>query len=189
MEGMNSIHYENDLFSAETFGVPLAAPGDIPSADGFAVKAGQGVSLAIATRDEVPLVFAGKGILGVAKVGLKEAVDETVLKKFHACITQYDLDPASIQVYLGPSLTFSHTHVDRPLIVNLMDRGYRACCKRTDGVDFLDVPLLVLMQCRHLGIPMANIHIGDYDTFENPQLLYSTLRGDEKDNVTVATLK
>ena len=43
-----------------------------------------------------------------------------------------------------------------------MDRGYRAACKRTDGVDFLDLPLLLLMQMRREGVKMANIHIGDY---------------------------
>ena len=115
-------------------------------------------------------------------------MSEDFAKRFHAAVTQYGLNPAEIEVYMGPCLTFSHTHVERKLLEELMDRGYRACCKRTDGVDFLDLPLLLLMQLRRQGVPMKNIHIGDYDTYENPDLLLSKLRGDEGENVTIAKL-
>ena len=136
----------------------------------------------------MPLFFACNGVLGAAKIDLNAAVNEEFKKKLHAAITQFNLRPESIEVYIGPCLTFSHVHVERALMESLMDRGYRAACKRTDGVDFLDLPVMALVQCRALGVPMANIHIGDYDTFENPSLLYSKLRGDENENLTVATL-
>ncbi len=186
---MKHIEFQCASFRATTYGVDQVKPNDVEIAESFLAKAGKNVQLGVLSHDEVPVFFAGDGILGAAKIGLEDAVNEELQKKLHAAITQFNLKPERLEVYLGPCLTFSHTHVDRPLIENMMDRGYRAACKRTDGVDFLDVPVMVLMQCRHLGIPMANIHIGDYDTFENPDLLYSKLRGDEKENLTVATLK
>ncbi|MCR5348116.1 MAG: laccase domain-containing protein [Bacilli bacterium] len=189
MNQMKHIEFETPLFVATTFGIGDDFPKDAPIAEPFAVKAGKGASLCVASNDEIPLFFAAKGVLGGAKIDLKSAVDGSFREKFHTAITQYNLNPAEIQVYMGPCLTFSHTSVERKLIEQLMGEGYRAACKRTDGIDFLDVPVLVLMQCRRLGVPMANIHIGDYDTFENPDLLYSALRGDKKVNHTVAKLK
>lgn len=186
---MKNIEYKNPLFTATTFGIGSKPVDGVELVDLFSAKAGKGATLAIQSNDEVPFFFASNGVLGAAKIDLNAAVEEVLEKKLHAAITQFNLNPEEIEVYMGPCLTFSHTHVERPLIENLMDRGYRAACKRTDGVDFLDVPLLLLMQCRHLGIPMKNIHIGDYDTFENPSLLYSALRGDNGKNLTVATLK
>ena len=186
---MKHIEYLSPLFRATTYGVGQTRPNGVEIVDSFLAKAGKNVELGLLTRDELPLFFAGDGVLGAAKIDLKAACDETFEKKLHAAITQFNLNPEHLEVYIGPCLTFSHTHVERALIEEMMDRGYRAACKRTDGVDFLDVPLLVLIQCRRLGIPMANVHIGDYDTFENPSLLYSRLRGDDTDNLTVASLR
>lgn len=183
------IHFEAPLFVADTYGQNIARPSFDGPLDSFRVEAGKGAKVGLETKDEIPLILASDGVLIAAKVSLEDAVNESVKNRIHAAFTQYNLDPHSIEVYMGPCLTFSHTFVERKLIEEMMDRGYRAACKRTDGVDFLDVPLLVLMQCRHLGIPMENIQISDYDTFENPELLYSALRGDNPTNLTVATLK
>lgn len=188
MNTMKHIEYLSPLFRATTYGVDRQRPNDVEIVDSFLAKAGKGVELGILANDEVPLFFACPGVLGASKIDLNAAVSEEFEKKLHAAITQFNLRPEALEVYMGPCLTFSHTHVERALIENLMDRGYRAACKRTDGVDFVDVPMMILVQCRRLGIPMANIHIGDYDTFENPNLLYSKLRGDQTENLTVATL-
>lgn len=187
---MKTIDFENSLFNASTYG-PAATnkPSLTHLANPFIVRAGQNMRVGVETRDAVPLIFACPGYIGAAKITLEDATKEVFRDRMHAAITQYNLDPRKIQVYIGPCLTFSHTFVERPMILDMMDRGYRIACKRTDGVDFLDVPVVVLMQCRHLGIPMENIVIGDFDTFENPELLYSKLRGDRDYNLTVATLK
>ena len=189
MVDMSNIEFDTPLFQATTYCVGNPAPDQVPLADPFLVVAGEKASLAADTADEIPFFFAQGTILGAAKITAEDAVNGTFKERFHAAITQYALDPNKIEVYMGPCLTFSHTPVDRPLIERMMDLGYRAACKRTDGVDFLDVPVLVLMQCRSLGVPMENIHIGDYDTYENPELLHSALRGDKSLNRTVAKLK
>lgn len=186
---MKNIEFNNDLFAATTYGVSSAKPKVAQLADPFLVLAGQGATIGVETCDEIPLFFACDGVLGAAKIRLEDAVDESFRDRFHAAKTQYNLNPENIVVYMGPCLTFSHTHVERSLMDQLMDRGYRAACKRTDGVDFLDVPVMVLQQLRELGVKMENIHISDYDTYENPTLLHSHLRGDTECNVTIASLK
>ena len=186
---MANIEYKGEAFLATTVVKGGHLPNVAGQADPFLVVAGKGAEIAVSSSDEVPLFFAvKKRLLGAAKVDLDSAVKEDFAKRFHAAVTQYGLNPGDIEVYMGPCLTFSHTHVERKLLEELMDRGYRAACKRTDGVDFLDVPLLLLMQLRHEGVPMKNIHIGDYDTYENPELLLSKLRGDEGENLTIAKL-
>ena len=186
---MGNIEFKGGSFAAITYVKGNPVPTLPTLAEPFVVVAGKQASVAISSHDEIPLFFAVKGVLvGAGKVDLESGVNEDFAKRFHAAITQYGLNPEQIEVYVGPCLTFSHTHVERKLLEELMDRGYRAACKRTDGVDFLDLPLLLLMQLRRKGVPMANIHIGDYDTFENPELLYSALRGDEENNITIATL-
>ena len=186
---MKNIELETKWFKAVTYVIGATRPNAVPLADPFLIQAGAGATIAIEANDEIPLFFGADGILGAAKIALDDAVKETFKSRLHAAMTQFNLDPKQIEVYMGPCLTFSHIHVERALIETLMDKGYRAACKRTDGVDFLDVPVMVLQQCRSLGIPMENIHIGNYDTFENPTLLYSELRGDKENNLTVATLK
>ena len=186
---MKNIPFDAELFSATTYGRNQPRPNDVPLAEDFLVKAGEGASVGVVTNDEVPLIFACKGLIGAAKISGSTALDESFSKNLHAAIVQYGLNPTDIEVYMGPSLTFSHTLVHRELIEKLMNSGYRAACKRTDGLDFLDVPVLVLVQCRKLGILMEHIHISDYDTYENPEFLCSSLRGDNDKNLTVATLK
>ena len=185
---MKNIEYQGDSLAVTTF-VKGNNPTVAKLADPFGVIAGKGASIAVSSSDEVPVFFAVKDVLvGAAKVDLPSGIEGTFASSFHAAITQYGLDSSKIEVYLGPCLTFSHTHVERSLIERLMECGFRAACKRTDGVDFLDLPLLLLMQIRREGVPMENIHIGDYDTYENPELLHSKLRGDEEENISVATL-
>ena len=186
---MKAIEFETKLFRASTYGKGVEQPKGPTIVDSFGLVAGEKAAIGIRSHDELPLFFAAPGILGAAKITPAMALDETFLNDLHAAMTQRNLKPEEIEVYMGPCLTFSHTRVERKTIETLMGKGYRAACKRTDGIDFLDVPVLVLMQCRRLGIPMAQIHIGDYDTFENPDLLYSELRGDKANNLTIATLK
>ena len=58
---------------------------------------------------------------------------------------------------------------------------FRPASFRIDGGAF--------RQLLALGIPMANFHVSPLDTYENPDLLYSKLRGDEGSNLTIGTLK
>jgi copper oxidase (laccase) domain-containing protein len=138
----------------------------------------------LATADEIPFVyyFPALKIYGAAKVTKDEALKEIPYFKMKDLMAQYGLKGEDVRIYLGPSLTFSHTLVERSVIVSLMEKGYRSACKRTSGVDFLDVPMLVVTMMRKLAIPFKNIHLDNHDTFECDSLLYSALRGDVKAN-------
>ena len=179
-----------DVFEATTFTKGNRhEPGAALMVNDYAVSTAKGAELAISSSEEAPVFFAVKDhILGAAKIDLERATSLFIKKQLHTTITAYGLNPKDIQVYIGPCLTFSHTIVERPLIEKMMALGYRAACKRTDGVDFFDVPVMILLQLRELGIPMGNIVISDYDTYENPELLYSKLRAENEENLTVASL-
>ena len=187
---MDNINFEGSSLSCVTYVRSNKAPSLPPLAEPFLTRAGKNVSIGVLSSDEIPLFFAVKGmLLGGAKISQECAVKGTFKASLHATFTQYNIQGNQVEVYMGPCLTFSHTLVERKLIEQLMDQGYRIAAKRTDGVDFLDVPILVLAQLRELGIPPENIHIGDFDTFENPDLLFSKLRGDKEENLSIAQLR
>ena len=49
--------------------------------------------------------------------------------------------------------------------------------------------MILFQQLRGLGIDPEHIQISDYDTFENPSLLYSALAGDKEKNVFEGILR
>lgn len=184
----NSI-YEDQAFKAITYTKKDVAPS-LSAVDKMALTSKKGSSLALSSADDIPLFFYAEGkVLGAMTVSKDAAIAEEAKKDVKTMIVAYNLKPSEVSVYMGPCLTFSHTIVSREELISIMNMGYRACAKRTDGVDFLDVPLLVMLQLRALGIPMANFHVSPLDTYENPDLLYSKLRGDEGSNLTIGTLK
>jgi copper oxidase (laccase) domain-containing protein len=146
--------------------------------------------LLLRTADEVPFFFYDKKahLIGAASLSKEATLKEYLKGKMHEVMVQYNLSGKDIVCYLGPALTFSHTLVDRPTLVKVMDMGYRAAAKRTSGVDFFDVPIMNVLMLRKLGIPAENIFIDAHDTFECDALLYSKLRGDKKANPSVIEL-
>ena len=144
--------------------------------------------LAIASHDEAPCFFVhDAGYVGAIKVSLSEALEGKVEALVGEALSAHGLQGEGLHVIIGPCLTFSHTPIERETLVKAMER-YRGACKITSGVDYFDVPLACLLGFRALGVPMAQIQVSPYDTFENPSLLYSKLRGEEEENVTLATL-
>ena len=144
--------------------------------------------LALESHDEVPCFFVSEdGYFGAIKVSFPEALDGKIEKLLGQALSEQGVSGESLHVIMGPTLTFSHNPVSEEEYHRIA-QDYRAACKATSGVYYVDTPLLCLMQFRALGVKMENIRIGDYDTFENPSLLYSLARGEEEENVTLATL-
>jgi copper oxidase (laccase) domain-containing protein len=142
------------------------------------------------TADEIPFVFYVPRLhaYGAAKITTEEVKNESPLKRFKEVLALYSLKPSEVCAYLGPSLTFSHVIVERPVILDLIARGYRAATKRTDGIDFFDVRMMLVVMLRKLGLDFKNIYLDGHDTFECDSLLYSALRGDNKKNPTVISV-
>ncbi len=157
--------------------------------DSYYATADTATKLTILSNDEVPLFFGIKGkMIGAAKIGKEEIKTKSLSDNLRATLVSYGLKGEDLVAIIGPCLTFSHTPVERKIIEQLLDDGFQAAAKRTDGVDFLDLPLFVVLELRRLGVKIENIKIGDYDTFENPHLLYSELRGENELNASTAYL-
>lgn len=182
---MKNIVFETDGFIATTY-----IKGEVrPSGKGKAITARKGEAVRLDTADEVPLFFFAKDkVVGGFAINKEMALNLEAKKLVKTEMVSYSLLPNDLYIYLGPCLTFSHTNVSRDTLLRVINLGYGAAAKRTDGIDFLDVPLLVLLQMRELGIPMKNIYVSEFDTFENPNILYSELSGDKEKNVTEAKL-
>lgn len=174
----------------ETYTKEATSTPEGESVSSFFVSALAHHPFVLNTADEVPFFFYDRKahLFGGAPLSKEGTLNEEAKKRMHEVIVQYNLDPRDIAVYLGPSLTFSHTLVDRPTLLKIMAMGYRAAAKRTSGVDFFDVPVMNVLMLRHLGIPAENIVVDAHDTFECDSLFYSKLRGDKGLNPSVIEL-
>jgi len=147
-----------------------------------------GQSLIVEAADEVPLFLGVKGKLLAGKAyAIPESIDELPLKDCKEIIEKHQLDPKSVQVYLGPCLTFAHTEEKEEVLARVNKNGYGLACKGSMGKHYLDHQLLVALQMRKLGIPMANIHQSEYDTLDSKGLK-SQKGGDKEKNRFLATL-
>lgn len=177
LNGFQAVTYVkgNDRPVALTMPVPVFAPGE---------------SVSLLSHDEIPCFLGEKGkFLAGFLVDRNDALLGSKKEEISRFLKDAKAEVKKVEVYFAPCLTFSHIIVNEEQIQDAMEKGFQPACKRTDGVDFLDVPLILLMQLRSLGIPMENIHLSRFDTSENPSLLYSSLNGDKEYNLTVATMK
>ncbi len=183
---MDNIEFALDSFRAVTYvkgnDRPVVLTSPVPA---FA----PGESVSLLSHDEIPCFLAEKGkFLAGFVVDQEAALSGSKKEEISRFLNEMKAELKKVEVYFAPCLTFSHIIVSEEEIEGAMEQGYQPACKRTDGSDFLDVPLILLMQLRSLGIPMENIHLSRFDTSENPSLLYSSLNGDREYNLTVATL-
>lgn len=150
----------------------------------FAVTMEKGNRLILKTNDELPIVFYSlkPKLIGGLIVDEEKSLKETTFQKIKEVLTSFNIKPSDLYVVFGPSLTFSHCPVERSVIEKLLDYDYRAAAKRTNGVDFIDIPVLNILQLRRLGIPFKNIATTNIDTYECSEILFSKLRGEDQKN-------
>ena len=171
----------------ETYVKGNAVDLSVTPVDSFAFGR-ENAPLALETHDEVPCFFLHEeGYFGAIKVSFQEAIDGKIVNLLGEALKENGLDGERLHVIMGPCLTFPHCPVE-PEVFDEVTKKYLPACKVTSGTHYIDVPLICLLQFRALGAKMENIRIGDYDTYENASLLYSQKRGEENENVTLATL-
>ena len=143
--------------------------------------------LLLLAADEIPFVFYSKSkkIIGALSLTKEDTMNEKLLSTLKKVMEGELISPNDLYCYLGPSLTFSHVRVDRETLLTMIKKGYRAATKRTDKVDYLDLPMLNVVILRNLGIPFNHIAIDIHDTYEAESLLYSESRGDKEKNPTL----
>lgn len=146
--------------------------------------------LLLYTSDEIPFIVLNEENKHYAALVISKemSLDEALLHFMEAFIKEEKAKPNKLYCYLGPSLTFSHTPTDRKTLLDVMKRDYQVACKRTDKVDYLDLPVMNVAMLRKIGIPFSNIIMSQYDTFEAEPLLYSASRGDKEKNLTLVKL-
>ena len=187
---MKPYDIELNAFSVSVFPVPEEAPEAANVTDnGLIVLTQPKQTLAIDAADEVPLFIGVKGQMLTGKAySLNESLRERPYIDLSSLLLRLHLDPNQVEAFLGPSLTFAHIEQADEVLTRVKELGYDLACKGTSGVHYLDQQVLVLLQLRKIGIPMNQIHVSCYDTYDTKGLK-SALGGDEKKNRFIATFK
>ena len=139
----------------------------------------------LSASDEIPFFYKAGDSLGGMVIDQEASLKKSIMDAVVLVLEKHR--PEEIVCYLGPSLSFSNVIVERRIQEELIKNGYQAACKRTSGVDYLDLPLLNFLYLRELGIPAENIFLSPYDTFDT-EGLYSKKRGDKESNENVASI-
>ena len=156
--------------------------------NGLVIVTQQNQPLVIDAADEVPLFFGVKGKFLTGKAySVNEIIRERPWIDLNNLVKRLRIRRSEVEVYLGPCLTFSHIEQPDEVLARVIKLGYNIAAKGTSGKHYLDQQLLVCLQLRKLGIPMANIHMSLYDTFDTKELK-SALAGDKEKNRFVAVL-
>ena len=142
------------------------------------------LALAVFHADCVPVFLFDKVKKWVAIIhaGMAGSLKGITQKSIEHLIKTEDSNPKNIFAYLGPSLTFAHNPIEEKTMTSILalNPGYHYAIKKSDGVFYLDVPLLNYGQLRKSGVPAANITNSGIDTYSQPQRYFSFAR----DNTT-----
>ncbi len=140
----------------------------------------KGVALGIFHADCVPVFISSKDgtLVGIIHAGEKGTFKEIVLKSLLTIINNEEINPEDLLVHIGPSCTFSHNIVtmNGKEIIKKYGEKYLFAFKATNGVTFMDLPLINYLQAREAGIPSNNISVYDGCTYENKDLFFSYRR-------------
>lgn len=140
----------------------------------------KGIALGVFHADCVPVFVSSKdgSLVGIIHAGEKGTFKEIVLKSILTIIKNEKINPEDLLIHIGPSCTFSHNIVNMggKEIVEKYKEKYLFAFKATNGVTFMDLPLINYLQAREAGIPSNNISIFDGCTYENEDLFFSYKR-------------
>lgn len=134
--------------------------------------------LSIIHSDCAPIFLYAKDkqIIAAIHSAINGSFLQIVKKTVKTLISKEGVDPKSIYVIYGPGVLFSHIIVDEKIRDKAEKLGYLNCIKQTFDNLYLDVNLLNYMQLREMGVPSKNIILNKYDTYENANLFFSSMR-------------
>jgi len=138
------------------------------------------LALGIFHADCVPVFLFDKVKKWVAIIhaGTPGSLNRITEKSVRHLIEREGSNPKDIRAYIGPALTFAFhpiAEAERDAIL-AQNPDFFYALKRSDGINFLDVPLLNVGQLRHMGVPSANITASGIDTYSNPNEYFSYAR-------------
>lgn len=138
------------------------------------------LALAIFHADCVPVFLFDKVKKWVAIVhaGMTGTLKSITKKSVAHLIENEGSNPEDIHAYLGPALAFDQNPIDEKMMhaILAMNPDFHYAIKKSEGVYYLDVPLLNFGQLRDIGIPSNNITASGIDTFSNKDDYFSYAR-------------
>ncbi|HOJ44443.1 MAG TPA: peptidoglycan editing factor PgeF [Bacilli bacterium] len=138
------------------------------------------LALAIFHADCVPVFLFDKVKKWVAIIhaGMAGSLKGITEKSIAHLIKMEGSHPENIFAYLGPSLTFAHNPIEEKTMTSILalNPDFHYAIKKSDGIYYLDVPLLNYGQLRKSGVPAANITNSGIDTYSDPDRYFSFAR-------------
>lgn len=139
------------------------------------------IALSVIHSNCVPIfIYAkDKNIIGSIHASIKGSMLEITKKFISVLIKKESCDPKNIYAFFGPGVAFSHIIVDEKIIQKAENIGYLNCCKKSSGVLHIDINLMNYLQLVKMGVDQEHIFLSKYDTYENANLFFSSMRNKE----------
>jgi YfiH family protein len=136
------------------------------------------LALSVIHSDCAPIFIyaADKEIICSIHASIKGSLTEITKKAVKTLINKEKVDPKNIYAFYGPGVTFSHLEAHEDTFKKVEKLGYTMCLKRSMGIDYIDINLLNYMQLIDCGVPAKQIILNKYDTYDNANLFFSSMR-------------
>jgi hypothetical protein len=138
------------------------------------------LALAIFHADCVPVFLFDKvkKLVAIIHAGMAGSLKAITEKAINHLVKHEGSRPQDIFAYSGPSLTFAYNPIDETTKTAILSLNpdFHYAIKKSDGIFYLDVPLLNYGQLRKAGIPSSNITMSGIDTFSHPDEYFSATR-------------
>lgn len=136
------------------------------------------LTLSVLHSDCAPIFLYAKDkeIICSIHASIKGSLLEITKKAVKTLINKEKVDPKNVYAFFGPGVTFSHVEANEDIFKKVEKLGYTMALKRSMETDYLDVNLLNYMQLIDAGVPAKQIILNKYDTYDNANLFYSSMR-------------
>jgi YfiH family protein len=136
------------------------------------------LTLSVLHSDCAPIFLYAedKEIICSIHASIKGSLLEIVKKAVKTLINKEKVDPKNIYAIYGPGVSFSHIEANEDIFKKVEKLGYTKCLKRSMNTDYIDVNLLNYMQLVDAGVPASHILLNKYDTYDNANLFFSSMR-------------
>lgn len=145
--------------------------------------------------DCTPIILycADKKIIASIHSGWKGTVTQITSRVMKTLINDYQVDPAQIHAFVGPSLSYHHLEVKQDVVdqVSQMDFDTTEYIRQIDKIHYLiDNKGLNARQLANHGVLPKNITVTTLDTFDDNDLFSShRMNKDGTRNVTLVKFK
>lgn len=136
------------------------------------------LALSILHSDCAPIFLYAKDkeIICAIHASIKGTYLEIVKKVINVLVKKEYVDPKNIYAYFGPGVTFSHINATQEMLDKAIKLGYQNALKKSMNQAYVDINFMNFIQLRDMGVPIDNITLSKYDTYDNANLFFSSMR-------------